>query len=67
MNVVRSATPGTRSRIRRRSVSYFWRVPGRFIRFRTGFDACCSGRSMYLQTLSHSAMAASVSSSIVVG
>ena len=44
-----------------------WRVPGRFIRFSTGFDACCSGRSMYLQTFSHSAIAASVSSSIVVG
>ena len=43
------------------------RVPGRFIRFSTGSDACCSGRSMYLQTLSHSAMAASVSSSMVVG
>ena len=41
--------------------------PGRFMRARTGFDACCSGRSMYLQTFSHSAIAASVSSSIVVG
>ena len=51
MNVVRNATPGTRARIRSSSRSYFWRVPGRFIRASTGFDACCSGRSMYLQTL----------------
>jgi hypothetical protein len=41
--------------------------PGLFIRFNTGSDACCSGRSMYLQTFSHSAIAASVASSIVVG
>ena len=67
MKVVRKATPGTRSRMRLSSASYFCRVPGRFMRFSTGFDACCSGRSMYLQTFSHSAIAASVSSSMVVG
>ncbi len=67
MNVVRSATPGTRARMRVSSWSYFWRVPGRFILLSTGFEACWSGRSMYLQTFSQSAIAASVSSSIVVG
>ena len=68
MKVVRRATPGTRSRIRvEQPVVVSAACPGRFIRLSTGFDACCSGRSMYLQTLSHSAIAASVSSSIVVG
>jgi len=40
---------------------------GRFIRFRTPGAACCSGRSMYLQTLSLSAIASSMPSVIVVG
>ena len=30
----------------RQQRSEIWRVPGRFIRFSTAFDACCSGRSM---------------------
>ena len=54
MNVVRNETPGTRARIRASSVSYPLPVPGRFIRRNTSSDACCSGRSMYLTTLSHS-------------
>ena len=67
MNVVRSATPGTRVADPGEQPVVVWRVPGRFMRLSTAFDACCSGRSMYLQTLSQSAIAASVSSSMVVG
>ena len=42
-------------------------VPGRRMRFSTLADACCSGRSTYRQTFSHSAMASRTSSVIVVG
>ena len=68
MNVVRSATPGTRvaDPVEQRVVG-LRALPGRCIRFSTASDACCSGRSMYWQTFSHSAIASSTSSVIVVG
>ena len=43
------------------------RLPGRRMRLRTSADACCSGRSMYRHTFSHSAIASRTSSVIVVG
>ncbi len=67
MNVVRRETSGIRVRMLSSSVSYDLRVPGRRMRFRTASDACCSGRSMYFTTFSHSAMASIIPASIVVG
>jgi hypothetical protein len=56
-----------RARMLPSSRSYEARVPGRFIRFSTASEACWSGRSMYLQTLSSEAMASMTSSVMVVG
>ena len=67
MKVVRSATFGMRARMLSSRRTYDLRVPGRFMRFNTASDACCSGRSMYFTTLSRSAIASMTSLVIVVG
>ncbi|MNC98464.1 hypothetical protein D3C83_164270 [compost metagenome] len=67
MKVVRSATFGIRARMLSSSRTYDWRVPGRFIRFKTASDACWSGRSMYFTTLGRPAIASMTSAVMVVG
>jgi hypothetical protein len=67
MNEVRTATPGTRSRILSTMPSRFPRPVGRFIRRRTGSLACCSGMSTYLTTFSSDAIASRIGSLRVAG
>ena len=67
MNEVRTATPGTRARMRSIIPIRLPRPVGRFMRRSTSSEACWSGMSTYLTTLSTSAMAARTGSLSVAG
>jgi hypothetical protein len=67
MKDVRKATPGTRARTRSTMPSRLPRPVGRFMRFSTGSEACWSGMSTYLTTLSTEAIASRTASVTVAG
>ena len=62
--VVRTTTPGMPSRMRRTTSRMDRRSPVRFISFSTLPLPCCTGMSMYLQTLGSAAMVC-ISSSVM--
>ena len=67
MKVVRSVTPGTMAADLVDEPLVAGARAGPAHPRSTASEACCSGKSTYLQTLSHSAIAVSVSVVTVVG